>query len=117
MDTLMSLLGAIEDATSIVPQAFLTDRYGEELPAITYSYYRASDDGAVARWRLQTRVHARTYQECIEIEAKLASALVTLGDSTQFGCSISSNGGGTLVDEEADVPQLLTYFDITKRSQ
>ncbi|MBM6776024.1 hypothetical protein H7U34_01840 [Collinsella tanakaei] len=106
-----SLLGAIKDATSIAPQAFQTDSVGK--PAITYSFYRATDNGAVAQWRLQVRVFGRNMREAVEIEEKLSDALVTLGDETRFGCSIESNGGGSMIDSDTNTAQMLTYFDIT----
>lgn len=111
---LESLLGAIKEATGIAPQAYQTDKAGK--PAITYSFYRASDDGAKAQYRLQTRVFARTQSEALTIEEKISDSLVTLGDSTKWGCSISSNGGGALIDADTNTPQILTYFDVIKRS-
>lgn len=106
-----SLLGAIEDATGIAPKAFQTDEVGK--PAIVYSYYRATDNGAVAQWRLQVRVFGRTMREAVETEEKVSDALVTLGDDTRFGCSIESNGGGSMIDSDTNTAQMLTYFDIT----
>lgn len=114
MMILESLLGAIKAATGIAPQAYQTDKVGK--PAITYSFYRASDDGAVARYRLQTRAFARTHKEALELEEKLTDSLVTLGDETKWGCCISSNGGGALIDTESNTPQIITYFDIIQRS-
>ena len=114
MMILESLLGAIKAATGIAPQAYQTDKVGK--PAITYSFYRASDDGAVARYRLQTRAFARTQNEALELEEKLTDSLVTLGDETKWGCCISSNGGGALIDAESNTPQIITYFDIIQRS-
>ena len=111
---LSSLLGAIQQATGLAPSAYQTDRVGQ--PAITYSFYRVSDNGAVAQYRLQVRVFGRTQVEALEIEEKIADSLVTLGDGTKFGCSISSNGGGALMDADTNTPQVLTYFDVTTRS-
>lgn len=112
--TLESLLGAIKTATGIAPQAYQTDKVGK--PTITYSFYRVSDDGAVARYRLQTRVFGRTQAEALELEEEITNTLVTLGDSTKWDCSISSNGGGALIDTESNTPQIITYFDIIQRS-
>lgn len=110
---LESLLGAIQQATGIAPQAYMTDKAGK--PAITYSFYRATDNGAVATYRLQTRVFGKTQEQAIEVEQKITDSLVTLGDSTKFGCSISSNGGGALLDAETNTPQVLTYFDVVAK--
>lgn len=112
--TLESLLGAIQQATGIAPQAFQTSTVGS--PAITYSYYRALDSGAVAQWRLQLRVFGRTMEEAIGLEEKATRALVTVGDETLFGCSVKSNGGGSMIDADINTPQLVTYYDITTRS-
>ena len=110
---LSSLLGAIQQATGIAPQAYQTDKVGQ--PAITYSFYRATDNGAVATYRLQTRVFARTQAEALGIEQKITDSLVTLGDSTNHGCSISSNGGGALIDADTNTPQVITYFDVVAK--
>lgn len=111
---LESLLGAIKDATSIAPQAFQTDKVGQ--PAITYSFYRASDNGAVAQYRLQVRVFGRTMKEAIELEQKITDSLVTVGDERRFDCTIESNGGGTMIDAETNTAQLIIYYDVTTRS-
>ena len=111
---LESLLGAIKDATSVAPQAFQSQKVAT--PGITYMFYRASDNGAVAQWRLQTRVSAHTLSEALAIEDKLSKSLVTVGDETKWGCSISTNGGGALIDAESNTPQIITYFDIVLRS-
>lgn len=111
---LESLLRAIKDATSVAPQAFQTEKVGE--PAITYSFYRATDNGAVAQYRLQVRCFGRTMKEAVEMEESISSALVTLGDETKFGCTIESNGGGSMIDSETNTAQILTYFDVTSRS-
>lgn len=111
---LSSLLGAIQQATGIAPQAFQTDRVGQ--PAITYSFYRATDNGAVAGYRLQCRFFGTTLEQAADMEQKATDALVTLGDETNFGCSISSNGGGALIDADTNTPQILTYYDVVTRS-
>lgn len=111
---LEGLLGAIKSATGIAPQAYQTDKVGE--PAITYSFYRSSDNGAVARYRLQVRAFGRTQEEALSIEERVTDALVTPGDSTRWGCSISSNGGGALIDADTNTPQALTYFDVVAKS-
>ena len=111
---LSSLLGAIQQATGIAPQAYQTSTVGQ--PAITYSFYRASDNGAVATYRLQIRVFAKTQEQAFEIEQKITDSLVTLGDSTKYGCSISSNGGGALIDADTNTPQIITYFDVVAKS-
>lgn len=110
---LEALLGAIKDATGVAPKAFQTKSVGK--PAITYSFYRATDNGAVAQWRLQVRVFGRTMREAVELEEKVSDALVTVGDETRFGCSIESNGGGSMIDADTNTAQLLTYFDVTTR--
>lgn len=115
-EILYSLLDAVKDATGINPAPFQTKDYADSLPAITYSFYCSNDNGATARYRFLTRVHAKSYQQCLEIAAKLSDALTTVGDSTRFGCSIKGNGGGSLVDEETNIPQQIQYFDITSRS-
>lgn len=111
---LESLLGAIQQATGIAPQAFQTDKVGK--PAIVYSYYRASDNGAVAQYRLQIRCFGRTMREAMELEEKVSSALVTIGDERVFECSIDSNGGGSMIDADTNTAQLLTYYDVTTKS-
>ena len=110
---LESLLGAIQQATGIAPSAYQTSTVGQ--PAITYSFYRATDNGAVVTYRLQTRVFARTQEKALEIEQEITDSLVTLGDETRFGCSISSNGGGALIDADTNTPQVLTYFDVVAK--
>lgn len=111
---LENLLRVIEEATAIAPRAFQTDKVGE--PSIVYSFYRASDNGAVAQYRLQLRVFGRTMSEAAELEQKASKALITVGDETSFGCSIESNGGGSMIDAETNTPQLITYFDVVSRS-
>lgn len=111
---LSSLLGAIQQATGIAPQAYQTSTVGK--PAITYSFYRATDNGAVVTYRLQTRVFAKTQEQALEIEQQVRDSLVTLGDSTNFGCSITSNGGGALNDADTNTPQVITYFDVVAKA-
>ena len=111
---LENLLVVIKDVTNITPQAYQTNIVGK--PAITYSFYRTSDNGAVVQWRLQVRIFARTQLEAIQLEETICNSLVTIGDETKWGCSISSNGGGSLLDVETNTPQILIYFDITARS-
>lgn len=116
LDILTTLLGIAKDATGINPVPFQTESYAENLPALTYSFYCSTDDGAKAQYRLLTRVHAKSYQECLELSGKLSQALVTLGDETNAGLVIAGNGGGSLVDSETGIPQQITYYDITARS-
>lgn len=117
MDVLISLLEAVKDATGIQAVPFLTDAYADDLPAITYSFYRTGDTGAVATYRLLVRVHARTYEQAIGLADTVNNALVTVGDSTKSGCVVSGNGGGSLMDGTAQIPQQILYFDISNRSQ
>lgn len=113
---LYSLLDAVKDATGINPAPFQTPSYADNLPAITYSFYASSDDGAKAQYRFLVRVHAKDYEQCLELSDAVSKALITTGDETRFGCSIDGNGGGSLVDEETNIPQQIQYFDITTRS-
>lgn len=114
METLKNILALMKQATGISPQAFETD-LKSGLPAITYNYYRTVDNGAVAQYRLQTRVTAQSFAQAMGLEKKLTDALITVGDSTKCDCSIQSNGGGTLIDEETNYPQVINYFDITTK--
>lgn len=116
LETLKKLLGIVRDATGIEPVPFQTESYKDALPALTYSFYCSTDDGAKAHYRFLTRVHAKNYQECLEISEKLSSALVTLGDETLEGLVIAGNGGGSLVDTETGIPQQINYYDIKARS-
>lgn len=53
----------------------------------------------------------------MEIENSVADLLVSIGDEERFNTlSIQVNGGGTLLDEQTGLPQLITYYDITARS-
>lgn len=114
METLKNILAIIRQATGISPQAFETD-LKSGLPAITYNFYRTVDNGAVAQYRLQTRVTAQSFTQAMGIEKKLTDALITIGDEYKANCSIQSNGGGTLIDEETNYPQVINYFDITTK--
>lgn len=113
---LYSLLDAVKDATGINPVPFQTSEYGEHLPAITYSFYCSNDNGAVSQYRFLVRVHAKKYEQSLEIMNAISKALVTTGDDTRFGCSIDGNGGGSMLDAENNIPQQIQYFDITTRS-
>jgi hypothetical protein len=112
---LRNLLSVVKESTGIQPTAFSSQQINS-LPAINYSFYRASDNGAVATYRLQTRTVGKDFAQTIELEQKVVDCLVTLGDSTNCGCVIAHNGGGSLEDENTGLPQLIDYFDITARS-
>ena len=116
MNCIKEILGAIADATGIVPTAFSTSAINE-LPAINFTAYRQSDNAVVESWRFQTRVTAATLEEAIDVEEIIADTLTSLGDEDKFGSlKIEINGGGTLEDENTGFPQLLTYYDINVRS-
>lgn len=116
MNVLISLLGAVKDTTGVNPVPFLTDSYESQLPAITYSFYRTQDTGAVSQYRFLVRTHAKTYEQAIELADKVNNALVTVGDNTKFDCVIAGNGGGSLLDTTAKIPQQILYFDVLTRS-
>lgn len=111
---LEEILTAVEQETSIAPTAF-NSRIENHIPAINYTLYRASDDGAVAQWRLQIRITAETFQEVMDIEGKVRDLLTTVGDEYKYNCVIHINGGGTLEDEMTGYPQQLIYFDVITR--
>ena len=46
----------------------------------------------------------------------MADALVSVGDETRDGLVVEANGGGSLIDEDTNTPQQITYFDILSRS-
>lgn len=115
-DILIYLLDVIQGVTGVEPQPFQTEKYGKNLPAITYSFYTMTDSGAVASYRLLVRVHGSTYEQCVSLTDSIRKALVTVGDEYRNGCSITGNGGGSLIDNETGIPQQISYFDITTRS-
>lgn len=115
MKHLKDLLSIIADATGVKPQAFAI-RDIEMLPAMSYTIYRASDNGSREQWRMQTRITAKSLAEALDIERKLTDALCSIGDGTIAGCSIEVNGGGTMLEQQSGLPQQLTYFDITTKS-
>lgn len=116
MNIITNLLSAIESATGIEPVAFSSSRINE-LPSITYTAYRTSDNAVVEGWRFQTRVTAEHYEDAIGIEEAIADALVSLGDEQNLGSlRIQVNGGGTLEDEQTGLPQLITYYDVQTKS-
>lgn len=115
MKVLPSLLGIVNDATGIQAVPFQTTDYAENLPAITYSFYSTNNNGQVEHFRFMTRIHAKSYQECVELSQQLSDALVTYGDETIDGLSIKGNGGGSLIDAETGIPQQINYYDITVR--
>ena len=116
MDELKTLLVGIKKATGLDAVPYLVDTANGKMPAITYTFYRTQDDGAVARYRLLTRVHASTYAEALRISDVMADALVSVGDETKDGLVVEANGGGSLIDEDTNTPQQITYFDILSRS-
>lgn len=115
MKNLREILSAIEEATGIKPKAFAIKDI-DRLPAMSYTIYRASDNGSKEQWRLQTRITAKSLAEALDMERKLTDALCTIGDETIAGCSIEVDGGGTILEEQSGLPQQLTYFDITTKS-
>lgn len=116
LNVLTKLLGTARTATGLNPVPFQTQGYADALPALTYSFYCSTDDGAKAQYRFLTRVHAKTYQECLELSQKLSSALVTVGDEAREGLVIEGNGGGSLIDTETGTPQQINYYDVKARS-
>ena len=46
---------------------------------------------------------------------KKLETLTTVADETKGGNLVEINGGGTVLDPDTQLPQLLTYFDITNR--
>lgn len=113
MEWLKQFLAEIEKATGIKPTAFQTTQI-QALPAINYTIYPSSNDGIKTTWRLQTRIVADDLASALGLYKKLET-LTTVADETKGGNLVEINGGGTLLDEETNIPQLLTYFDITNR--
>lgn len=111
---LQTILNAIEDKTGIKPYTF-NSNVKNSIPAINYTFYRLSDDGVVAQWRLQLRIVAETFDKVLEIDNDLRHLLVTLGDETKFNCVININGGGTLEDDLTGYPVQIAYYDLITR--
>ena len=114
MDFLKQILSAIKETCGVQPEAFETYSI-DSLPAITYTANRQSDNGAVETWRLEIRATADTLLEALEIDRKISTLLVTVGDEPQFGCNpIVQNGGGVM--NPLGKSQAIAYYDITKKS-
>jgi hypothetical protein len=116
MNNIQEILTAIEAASGIAPEAFNSANI-QQLPSVSYTLYKQSDNAVIERWRLQTRVTAESLEEAMTTNEAIISALVTLGDEEKFGAlRIEINGGGTLEEPETRLPQLLTYYDIQNKS-
>ena len=117
MNVITNLLSAIKGRTGIEPTPFSSKNISS-LPCISYTAYRQGDNAVVESWRFQLRFTAETLAKAVELEEQVADLLVSLGDLADFGAlRIEINGGGTLEDPETGLPQLLTYYDITTKSQ
>lgn len=116
MNIIKNILATIEEVTNIEPEAFSSVKINN-LPCISYTAYRTSDNAVVETWRLQTRVTAQSYEDAIQIEQAIADALVSLGDEENLdSLRIEINGGGTLEDQRTGLPQLITYYDVMTKS-
>lgn len=116
MNIIKNLLTAIKEATGIDPVAFSSNRIND-LPSITYTAYRTTDNAVVEGWRFQTRITAQRYEDALNIEETIADVLVSLGDEQNLGSlRIQVNGGGTLEDDQTGLPQLITYYDVRTKS-
>jgi hypothetical protein len=111
MINITKLLSLMEDATGITPQAFEINDI-DNLPAMSYTIYRASNDGIKSVWRLQTRITANTAYEALTLDQQLSSHLTTVGDETKEEMVIEQNGGGTMREPALGLPQVFSYFDI-----
>lgn len=113
MEWLKQFLADVEKATGIKPTAFQIKTI-QALPAINYTIYPSSNDGIKTTWRLQTRIVADDLASALGVYKKLET-LTTVADETKGGNLVEINGGGTVLDPDTQLPQLLTYFDITNR--
>ena len=116
MDILLHLLELVKEATGIDAVPFLSSSTGNKLPAITYEFYRFSNNGAVSQYRFLTRIHSKSLEQSLDLSDKLNKTLVSLGDETSKGLLIKGNGGGSLLDDATNIPQVINYFDIVVRS-
>lgn len=112
MKNFKQILDAIEAETGIHPTAFNSWEI-QNLPAISYTLYRQSDNAVIENWRFQIRICADSLGAALAIDQEIADLLCTLGDEEKFGkLRIEINGGGTLEDENTGLPQILSYYDI-----
>lgn len=110
------LLDAIEAATTLHPEPFAIDSVRD---GITYKYYTSSDDGAVARKRLELTLITLTLENADKYKKQIINALVTTGDESKligiYKCAV--NGGGVLKNYETGTIHTMLYFDVIERTE
>ena len=110
------ILDVIESATSLHPEPFDIDSVRN---GITYKYYTSTDDGAVARKRLELTLITLTLEDADKYRKEIINALVTSGDESKLDgiYKCVQNGGGTLKNYETNTIHTMMYFDVIERTE
>lgn len=113
---MIALLKAIENATGIKPIPLGTEKIEK---CIVYNLAPVSDDGLVRQDRLQLRIITNSFEEAMEIGAKISKAVINFGDEAKLHgiTNIVQNGGGSMKDYNTDTVHYWIFLQITKKSE
>lgn len=110
------IIKTIKETTGLTVYAFAAPKIEK---CVVYNYYPTNDNGATQEARIDIRIIAFSFAECLKIKKQITSALMQPGDGSKIKDikSIVSNGGGTLEDLGSKTTQLFLYFNITMKSE
>lgn len=112
---LKEIISTVETATSLTAYPLKTVFKDD---CIVYTYSPISDDGAVARHRIELRIITKTIDKSEVYRKQIISALVPSADNMKingmYSCQL--NGGGQLRDAGTETIHTILYFDYITKS-
>ena len=84
---------------------------------VLYNFYTEAQSDGAQKVRLQITIVCSTMEKTLQIEERIKTILLTLGDKplTTNILQVALNGGGTLYDYAREKHHRILYFDILKR--
>lgn len=112
---ILKLIRILEEATNLKAYPLFTDSIKD---CLVYKANVISDNGAVARHRLELRLITHTVSEAERLKPIIIDALVNIGDNMKIEGIYEGNmnGGGTLWDEGTQTIHSLLYYEFITRS-
>jgi len=117
------LIADIEKATNLKVYAEVTNAVEE---CIVYSFYKVTDNGAVAQYRLALTILTNTLAKSFNIKEIIDNLLITKGDEQKYdeiiNCDLGGGGGfvgdtsSSLYTKEISLYEAINYYDITCKS-
>ena len=114
----------IEEATELPVVAEVSNTNNE---CIIYSFYKVSDNGAVAQYRLTLTILTKTISKSYTIKDIIDNLIITKGDEKKYdeilNCELGGGGGflgdtsSSLYSKELPMYEAINYYDITCKSK